>query len=144
MNHIAGGQVDVANPVVVDGYSQSSVISSLLMQQLASQGVPSDDVHFVLVGDESAPNGAFTGVVPTTPQDLFDTFPPHTGVPLLDVASALLITLPEIDYNVFTSDHTDNDLVNAIGIPLASDLGMIPLAPVGAVIPFPFSSYSNV
>jgi hypothetical protein len=27
------------------------------MQQLADQGVPSDDVHFVLVGDTAAPNG---------------------------------------------------------------------------------------
>jgi len=39
--------------------------------------------------------------VPTTFQDLFDTFPPHTGIPPLDVATALLISLPEIDYNVF-------------------------------------------
>jgi PE-PPE domain-containing protein len=74
LNQIAGGQVDSANPVVVDGYSQSSVISSLLMQQLASQGVPSDDVHFVLVGDESVPNGGLlerydlpAGTQPTIP-----------------------------------------------------------------------------
>jgi PE-PPE domain len=353
LNQIAGGQVDAANPVIVDGYSQSSVISSLLMQQLASQGVPSDDVHFVLVGDESIPNGGIlerydlpagtqptipslgltfsgpeasdlypadvytneydgfadfpqypidplsdlnallgialqhsaylgltpeqiqdaiqlptsatdtltnyymipdstlplldplqlipfignpladllnpdlsvlvnlgygdvadnysggwsqgdadvpttlgflpsssvleqvpqalanglqqgitdaikdltnpsnyeyslptwldellqeskiapgstlTGVVPTTPQELFDTFPLHTGVPLLDVASALLITLPEIDYNVFTSDLAAGNLMDAIGVPIAADLGIIPLALVGAVIPIP-------
>jgi PE-PPE domain len=29
----------------------------MTMQQLESQGVPSDDVHFVLVGDTAAPNG---------------------------------------------------------------------------------------
>jgi hypothetical protein len=57
LNQIAGGHVDAANPVDVFGYSQSSVISAQLMQELANQGVPSDDVHFVLVGDESAPNG---------------------------------------------------------------------------------------
>jgi hypothetical protein len=56
-NQIASGQVDAANPVVVSGYSQSSGISGLVMQQLATQGVPSDDVHFVLVGDTNAPNG---------------------------------------------------------------------------------------
>jgi hypothetical protein len=74
LNQIAGGQVDAANPVVVFGYSQSSVISSLLMQQLARQDVPSDDVHFVLVGDESAPNGGIlerldlpAGTQPTIP-----------------------------------------------------------------------------
>jgi hypothetical protein len=54
---IAGGNVDAANPVVVFGYSQSSALSTFTMQQLQAQGVPSDDVHFVLVGDTAAPNG---------------------------------------------------------------------------------------
>jgi hypothetical protein len=54
---IADGHVDAANPVVVFGWSQSSSVSSLTMSQLAEQGVPSDDVHFVLVGDPNAPNG---------------------------------------------------------------------------------------
>ncbi|MGH3562354.1 MAG: PE-PPE domain-containing protein, partial [Mycobacterium sp.] len=56
-SQIAGGHVDAANPVVVFGWSQSSSVSSLTMSQLASQGVPGDDVHFVLDGDPSAPNG---------------------------------------------------------------------------------------
>jgi hypothetical protein len=43
--------------VVVFGYSQSSAFSSMTMQQLESQGVPGDDVHFVLVGDTAAPDG---------------------------------------------------------------------------------------
>jgi hypothetical protein len=353
LNQIATGDVDAANPVVVSGWSQSAVISSLLMPQLASQGVPSDDVHFVLMGDESAPNGGmlerfdlpagtqpsipslgltFSGpessdlyptdvytheydgfadfpqypinplsdinavlgilfehatypgltseqvadaiqlptsaadtltnyyeipvttlplldplqlipfignpladllnpdlsvlvnlgygnvddnylggwsqgdadvpttlgflpsssvleqvpqalanglqqgitdaikdltnpsnyvyslpswadelgttleniipgtqlsvlsIVPTTVQDLFDTFPPHTGFPPLDVATALLITLPEIDYNVFTTELAANDPVDAIGVPLAADLGILPLALLGAAL----------
>jgi hypothetical protein len=353
LNQIATGDVDAANPVVVSGWSQSSVISALLMPELASQGVPSDDVHFVLVGDESAPNGGilerfdlpdgtqptipslgltFSGaeandlyptdvytheydgfadfpqypinfladinavlgiafehttypsltaeqvadaiqlptssadtltnyyevpvntlplldplqlipfignpladllnpdlsvlvnlgygdaddtymggwsqgdadvpttlgflpslsvleqvpqalvnglqlgitdaikdltdpsnyvytlptwvdqfgtlfddlfpgttlsvfsIVPTTFQDLFDTFPPHTGFPPFDVAEALLITLPEIDYNVFTTDLAAGDLADAIGVPIAADLGILPLALLGAAL----------
>jgi PE-PPE domain len=352
LNQIAGGNVDAANPVDVFGYSQSSVISSLLMPELASQNVPSDDVHFVLVGDESAPNGGilerfdlpagtqptipslgltfsgpessdlyptdvytqeydgfadfpqypidplsdinavlgiafqhttylgltpeqiqdaiqlpttaadtltnyymipdstlplldplqlipfignpladllnpdlsvlvnlgygdvadnYTGgwsqgdadvpttlgflpslsvleqvpqalingleqgvsaafndlidpsnyvyslpswaeelvtfaealpgtqfsvlsPVPTTLQDLFDTFPPHTGIPPLDVATALLVSLPEIDYNVFTSELADGNFADAIGIPIAADLGILPLALLGAAL----------
>jgi PE-PPE domain len=352
LDQIAGGNVDAANPVDVFGYSQSSVISSLLMPELASQGVPSDDVHFILVGDESAPNGGilerfdlpagtqpsipslgltfsgpessdlfptdvytneydgfadfpqypidplsdinallgiafehttylgltpeqiqdaiplattaadtltnyyeipettlplldplqlipfignplvdllnpdlsvlvnlgygdvadnfeggwsqgyadvpttlgflpdssvleqvpqalFNGLeqgisnayndlidpsnyvytlpswadelvkfaealpgtdlsvfspVPTTLQDLFDTFPPHTGVPLLDVATALFVTLPEIDATEFTAELADNNLVDAIGIPIAADLGILPLALLGAAL----------
>jgi hypothetical protein len=54
---VDSGKADAANPVVVFGYSQSSVISAQLMSELTKQGVPSDDVHFVLVGDESVPNG---------------------------------------------------------------------------------------
>ena len=73
-------------------------------------------------------------IVPTTFQDLFDTFPPHTGFPPLDVASALFITLPEIDYNVFTTELAAGNPVDAIGIPLAADLGILPLALIGAAL----------
>ncbi|MGA8544934.1 MAG: PE-PPE domain-containing protein [Mycobacterium sp.] len=57
LHQIATGHVDAANPVVVFGLSQSSVIASTTMTELANQGVPSDDVHFVLIGDESNPDG---------------------------------------------------------------------------------------
>ena len=73
-------------------------------------------------------------IVPTTVQDLFDTFPPHTGFPPLDVATALFITLPEIDYNVFTTELAAGNPVDAIGIPLAADLGILPLALIGAAL----------
>jgi hypothetical protein len=73
-------------------------------------------------------------IVPTTFQDLFDTFPPHTGFPPLDVATALFITLPEIDYNVFTTELAAGNPVDAIGIPLAADLGILPLALIGAAL----------
>ena len=62
-SQIAGGHVDAANPVVVFGWSQSSAISSLTMEQLHNQGVPSDDVYFVLVEDTSAPNGGLARTV---------------------------------------------------------------------------------
>ncbi|MGH3563198.1 MAG: PE-PPE domain-containing protein, partial [Mycobacterium sp.] len=71
LQQVAGGHVDAASPVVVFGWSQSSGISSLTMSQLASQGVPSDDVHFVLVGDTNNPNGGlfdrFDGLADTNP-----------------------------------------------------------------------------
>ena len=73
-------------------------------------------------------------IVPTTLQDLLDTFPPHTGFPPLDVATALFITLPEIDYNVFTTELAAGNPVDAIGIPLAADLGILPLALIGAAL----------
>jgi hypothetical protein len=73
-------------------------------------------------------------IVPTTVQDFLDTFPPHTGFPPLDVATALFITLPEIDYNVFTTELAAGNPVDAIGIPLAADLGILPLALIGAAL----------
>ncbi|WIM86943.1 PE-PPE domain-containing protein [Candidatus Mycobacterium wuenschmannii] len=45
------------NTATVFGYSQSSTISSIVMQQLAADHISSDDVRFLLVGDPSAPDG---------------------------------------------------------------------------------------
>lgn len=54
---IAGGGVNADNPVYVFGYSQSAAMSSMTMEQLHHQGVPAEDVHFVLVGNAANPNG---------------------------------------------------------------------------------------
>ncbi len=51
------GDLSAQNPVVVFGYSQSASISSAVMRELAGQGVPSNDVHFVLIGDPDNPAG---------------------------------------------------------------------------------------
>jgi PE-PPE domain len=90
-SQIAAGGVSAENPVVVFGYSQSSDASSQIMSELAQQGVPSDDVHFVLVGDPQNPNGGFVNTFdfpagntsaftafdqsfePATPSDLYPT-----------------------------------------------------------------------
>lgn len=56
-DQIATGQVSADNPVYVFGYSQSSAMSSMTMEQLNHQGVPADYVHFVLVGNAANPNG---------------------------------------------------------------------------------------
>jgi hypothetical protein len=49
--------IDSGTQVGVFGYSQSAIIASLEMEQLESQGVPSSDVNFVLIGDLMNPNG---------------------------------------------------------------------------------------
>lgn len=72
-------------------------------------------------------------MVPTTWPDLFETFPPHTGIPPLDMLSAVLFTLPEYNYEIFASEFADGNLLDAIGIPLAADLGLLPLIIVGAL-----------
>ncbi|CAJ1506931.1 PE-PPE domain-containing protein [[Mycobacterium] holstebronense] len=77
---------------------------------------------------------SFGVTVPTTWDDLFGSFPPHTGYPPLDMLSALLFTLPEYSYNVFMSEIADGDLLDAIGIPLAATAGLLPLALIGALL----------
>lgn len=49
--------INNGNTATVFGYSQSSTISSYVMQQLTDAGVPKNDVNFLLVGDPSAPDG---------------------------------------------------------------------------------------
>ncbi len=61
------------NTATVFGYSQSSVISGLVMQQLTDAGIPKADVNFLLVADETAPNGGLLS--------RFDGFTPSTGAP---------------------------------------------------------------
>jgi hypothetical protein len=48
--------ISSGTPVGVFGYSQSAVIASLEMEALKAAGVPSSDVHFVLIGDLMNPN----------------------------------------------------------------------------------------
>jgi PE-PPE domain len=78
------GDVSAQNPIVVFGYSQSAAISSEVMRELAAQGVPSDDVHFVLIGDPDNPAGGMEIVTSNlspqylaanvaTPNDLYPT-----------------------------------------------------------------------
>lgn len=87
------------------------------------------------LGDALGSGETSVGVtVPTTWDDLFGTFPPHTGYPPLDMLSALLFTLPEHNYNIFMSEIADGDLLDAIGIPLAVTAGLLPMALIGALL----------
>ncbi|KLO29772.1 hypothetical protein ABW16_09185 [Mycolicibacter heraklionensis] len=149
------GPADVATPL---GFLPDSATLAALMQELPQalsngwqQGVSAffDDIFHptdttpafitefanelsgdIATGSELA---AFFSNFPTL-QDLFGTFPPHTGIPFLDVGTALLFNLPQIDYEIFTSELADGNLLDAIGTTLAYDLGILPLALVGAVI----------
>lgn len=71
------------NEATVFGYSQSSTISSIVMQQLTDAGVPKSDVNFLLVGDPSAPDGGLLS--------RFDGFTDTSGV-----AHPLELDLPSL------------------------------------------------
>jgi PE-PPE domain len=140
-SQIAAGGVSPENPVVVFGYSQSSAASSLMMQQLQTAGVPSDDVHFVLVGDPLNPNGGFSntfdfpagntsaltaleqGFAPATPSDLYPTdiytleydgfadFPHYTTNLLSDLNALLGIFLVHTEYLDLTPDQINSAML---------------------------------
>ncbi|MGH3560942.1 MAG: PE-PPE domain-containing protein, partial [Mycobacterium sp.] len=84
LQKINSGDVSAENPLVVFGYSQSALIASDVMRQLAGQDVRSDDVRFVLIGDPDNPTGGMevtSSTVPpqdvmaniATPNDLYPT-----------------------------------------------------------------------
>jgi PE-PPE domain len=140
---IAAGGVSPENPVVVFGYSQSSDAASLSMSELAQQGVPSDDVHFVLIGDLQNPNGGFLNTfdfpagntsaftafdapfLPATPSDLYPTdiytleydgfadFPHYTTNLLSDLNAMLGLFLAHFTY----LDLTPEQISSAILLP---------------------------
>jgi PE-PPE domain-containing protein len=142
-SQIAGGGVSPENPVVVFGYSQSADVASLIMPQLAQRGVPSDDVHFVLVGDPQNPNGGFldtfdfpagntsalaafdASLQPATPSDLYPTdiytleydgfadFPHYPANLLSDLNAEVGIFLGHFLYE----DLTPAQINNAILLP---------------------------
>ena len=67
------GDFGPTDPLVVFGYSQSAVVASLAMQQLSDEGIPSDDLRFVLIGDTTSAHGGilntFIDSLPVQDQD---------------------------------------------------------------------------
>jgi|GEM_PF-511376 len=58
LNDNIDANLAAGDPTTVFGYSQSTLIAGLEMQQLDPSGTPSDlPLQFVLIGDPSAPNG---------------------------------------------------------------------------------------
>jgi PE-PPE domain len=53
------GDISSTDPLYVFGYSQSSVVMGMAEQQLAADGVPSQDLNFVMVGDSASAEGGF-------------------------------------------------------------------------------------
>ena len=80
------GDFSAADPLTIFGSSQSAVVASLAEQQLADDGIPSDALRFVLIGDTSSAEGgflnAFIGSLPTEDQsgaiEIADLLGPET------------------------------------------------------------------
>ena len=58
------GAFTAEDPLTIFGYSQSASAESIAMTQLAEDGIPSADLHFVFIGDPSLPTGIGPNLVP--------------------------------------------------------------------------------
>jgi hypothetical protein len=57
------GAFSAEHPLTIFGYSQSATAESIAMSRLEAAGIPSDDLHFVFIGDPSTPvTGAFSNL----------------------------------------------------------------------------------
>ena len=56
---MATGDVSPDDPLVIVGYSESAAAATIAMQQLNAEGIPTDDLHFVLLGDPTSDFGGF-------------------------------------------------------------------------------------
>jgi hypothetical protein len=65
------GAFSASDPLTIFGYSQSATAESIAMSQLEADGIPSQDLHFVFIGD---PSLADTGVWPNLVPDLDGIF----------------------------------------------------------------------
>ena len=58
------GAFSAEDPLTIFGYSQSATAESIAMTQLEADGIPSDDLHFVFIGDPSLlPDGVWPNLV---------------------------------------------------------------------------------
>jgi hypothetical protein len=58
------GAFSAEHPLTVFGYSQSATAESIAMTQLAQDGIPGDELHFVFIGDPSTPGGISPNLEP--------------------------------------------------------------------------------
>ncbi len=65
-----------SDPLTIFSYSQSSVSDSLAEQQLANDGIPTDALRFVMIGDTASAQGGFLNTLAETPigQQIPDDF----------------------------------------------------------------------
>lgn len=91
------GAFSAEHPLTVFGYSQSATAESIAMTQLAQAGIPSEDLHFVFIGDPSNPGD---GIWPNIEADLDGLLGPANANSLLTF----------IDANAVLGNVTPDDL----------------------------------
>jgi hypothetical protein len=94
------GAFSAEHPLTIFGYSQSATAESIAMSRLEEAGIPSEDLHFVFIGDPSVPG---TGAWPNLEADMDAVL----GAKLTN----FLLTL--LDMNSVLGNETPDDLYPA-------------------------------
>ena len=104
------GAFSAEDPLTIFGYSQSAAAESVAMTQLAEDGIPSADLHFVFIGDPSLPGGIGPNLMPDLDSligsSMTNTILTDLGLSDLGVDSVLANVTPDDLYpaTIYTLD----------------------------------------
>jgi hypothetical protein len=99
------GAFTAEHPLTIFGYSQSAAAESIAMTQLAEDGIPSADLHFVFIGDPSLPSGIGPNLMPDL-DSLYGSSEANSILTALGMDSALANVTPDDLYpaTIYTLD----------------------------------------
>lgn len=86
-NDYTAGDLRASDPLYVFGYSQGAVEESLAQQQLHDFGIPTEDLHFVMVGDSASAEGGFLN-------SFIDSLPESWQQPTTELFAQLGVAAP--------------------------------------------------
>ena len=104
------GAFTAEDPLTIFGYSQSATAESIAMTQLAEDGIPSADLHFVFIGDPSLAGGIGPNLMPDLDSligsSMTNTILTDLGLSDLGVYSVLANVTPDDLYpaTIYTLD----------------------------------------
>lgn len=96
------GTLSPEDPIWIFGYSQSTAAAALAAEHFQAEGIPQEDLHFVLVGDSASAHGGFLNeLLPSMPPWLQQLVEPNLG--LFGIADSAGLTTPDYyDTDVYT------------------------------------------
>ena len=108
------GAFSAEHPLTIFGYSQSATAESIAMTRLEEAGIPSDDLHFVFIGDPSTP---VTGVWSNLVADAAATLGTSEANQLLNLFG---LNVPGVVGNVTPDDLYPATIYDLPGDPVAN------------------------
>jgi hypothetical protein len=122
---------DLKSPQLIDFSSLSLLLSGLHTFGLTPSDTPS---LLQLVAAFGTLGNAGVPVTSTSTSVLANDL--ALGKPLADTLAALAVTLPQYDVQLFTSQLAAGNVLNAVGLPIAADVGLVPVTLlVGGLLP---------